>query len=108
MPLQADHLVDRRRLKRRLAAWRLVTVAAIIAVVILALERVGVLGRDYVARLDIEGIITEDFDRDEALAAIERTVGGRAPRRCSKTRAIAIRSPARCRRSPSRRPCTTR
>jgi protease-4 len=70
MPLQADHLVDRRRLKRRLAAWRLVTVAAIVAVVVLALERVGVLGRDYVARLDIEGIITEDFQRDEALAAI--------------------------------------
>jgi protease IV len=86
MPLQADHLVDRRRLKRRLAAWRLVTVAAIIAVVILALERVGVLGRDYVARLDIEGIITEDFDRDEALAAI-------ADDRRAKALIVRINSP---------------
>jgi protease-4 len=86
MPLQADHLVDRRRLKRRLAAWRLVTVAAIVAVVILALERVGVLGRDYVARLDIEGIITEDLERDEALAAI-------ADDRRAKALIVRINSP---------------
>jgi protease-4 len=86
MPLQADHLVDRRRLKRRLAAWRLVTVAAIVAVVILALDRVGVLGRDYVARLDIEGIITEDLERDEALAAI-------ADDRRAKALIVRINSP---------------
>jgi protease-4 len=86
MPLQADHLVDRRRLKRRLAAWRLVTVAAIVAVVVLALERVGVLGRDYVARLDIEGIITEDLERDEALAAI-------ADDRRAKALIVRINSP---------------
>jgi protease-4 len=86
MPLQADHLVDRRRLKRRLAAWRLVTVAAIVAVVVLAFERVGVLGRDYVARLDIEGIITEDLERDEALAAI-------ADDRRAKALIVRINSP---------------
>jgi protease-4 len=86
MPLQADHLVDRRRLKRRLGAWRLVTAAAIVAVVILALERVGVLGRDYVARLDIEGIIIEDFDRDEALERI-------AEDRRAKALIVRINSP---------------
>jgi protease-4 len=63
-----------------------VTVAAIVAVVILALERVGVLGRDYVARLDIEGIITEDLERDEALAAI-------ADDRRAKALIVRINSP---------------
>ncbi|MGZ9018364.1 MAG: signal peptide peptidase SppA, partial [Allosphingosinicella sp.] len=57
-------------MKRRLGAWRLVTLAVVVALVVLALERVGVLGRDYVARLDIEGVITEDFERDEALEKI--------------------------------------
>jgi protease IV len=72
MSLDADYLVDRRRLKRRLGAWRLVTVAAIGAVVLLGLNRVGVVGRDYVARLVVEGVITEDLDRDEALAAVAK------------------------------------
>ena len=86
MPLQADHLVDRRRLKRRLAAWRLGTLAAVLALIVLGLERVGVLGRDYVARLDIEGVITEDLERDEAL---ERVAGDRR----AKALIVRINSP---------------
>src|SRR5512134_1761744 len=86
MSLQADHLVDRRRLKRRLVAWRLITLAAILALAVLALERVGVLGRDYVARLDVEGIITEDFQRDEALERI-------AADRRAKALIVRINSP---------------
>jgi protease IV len=70
MSLDADYLVDRRRLKRRLGAWRLLTVAAIVAAVILGLNRVGVIGRDYVARLVVDGVITDDLERDEALARI--------------------------------------
>ena len=86
MSLDADYLVDRRRLKRRLGAWRLVTVAAIVAVIVLGLNRVGVLGRDYVARVVVEGVITEDFDRDEALAAI-------ADDRRAKALIVRINSP---------------
>jgi protease IV len=70
MSLDADYLVDRRRLKRRLGTWRLLTVAAIVAAVILGLNRVGVIGRDYVARLVVDGVITDDLERDEALARI--------------------------------------
>lgn len=70
MSLEPDYLVDRRRLKRRLGVWRLVTVAAILAVVLLGLNRIGVVGRDYVARLVVDGVITDDLERDEALAVI--------------------------------------
>jgi protease IV len=86
MSLDADYLVDRRRLKRRLGAWRLVTVAAIVAAVILGLNRVGVLQRDYVARLVVEGVITDDLDRDEALARIARD-------RRAKALVVRINSP---------------
>lgn len=90
MSLDADSLVDRRRLKRRLGVWRLVGLAAIVAVVVLGLNRAGagagVLGRDYVARLVIDGIITEDFDRNEALATI-------AEDRRAKALVVRINSP---------------
>lgn len=90
MSLDADSVVDRRRLKRRLGVWRLVGIAAIVAVVVLGFNRLGarpgVLERDYVARLVVEGIITEDFDRDEALATIARD-------RRAKALVVRINSP---------------
>lgn len=86
MSLEADYLVDRRRLKRRLGTWRLVTVIAILAVVALALNRIDLVGRDYVARLVVDGVITDDLDRDEALAAI-------AEDRRAKALIVRINSP---------------
>lgn len=76
MSLETDLLIDRRRLKRSLAFWRL---AAIVAVLVAAglwvASEAGparsLLG-GYVARLSIEGIIAEDRERDEALAQIAR------------------------------------
>ncbi len=64
----ADALVDRRRLKRRLTFWRVVAVLAV------AGGLIGVFGGiddkafgDYVARLDIDGVIVSDRAIDEAL-----------------------------------------
>ena len=90
MSLDADSVVDRRRLKRRLGVWRLVGIAAIVAVLVLGFNRLGVspgvLERDYVARLVVEGIIAEDLDRDEALARI-------AEDRRAKALVVRINSP---------------
>ena len=36
MPLDADHVIDRRRLKRRLAFWRVLGVVAVVAAVVAA------------------------------------------------------------------------
>lgn len=65
----ADTLVDRRRLKRRLIFWRVVAVIAVVAGVIVGFGRFdeGTFS-DYVARLDIDGLILTDRSVDEALA----------------------------------------
>lgn len=70
MALESDYLVDRRRLKRRLALWRALAVVIAVALVIVAVERfrdgpVG--GRAYIARLHIDSVIFNDRDRIEAL-----------------------------------------
>lgn len=69
MSVDSDWLVDRRRLKRRLTVWRVVAVVGVVAAIAAALGRFGMLiGRAHVARLDVQGIIVEDRDRDQALA----------------------------------------
>ena len=61
MTLETDLLLDRRRLKRRLFFWRSFAVLAVLAAVLVALRgaRVGV-ERAHVARLTVNGIITEN------------------------------------------------
>ncbi len=65
----ADSLVDRRRLKRRLIFWRVVAVVAVVAGIIVGFGRFDESTfSDYVARLDIDGLILTDRSVDEALA----------------------------------------
>ncbi|MBL8666508.1 MAG: signal peptide peptidase SppA [Rhodospirillales bacterium] len=69
MSIDADWLVDRRRLKRRLTWWQLAAVAAILLAVLAALGRFGAFfERAHVARIDVDGIIVADGERDRALA----------------------------------------
>ncbi|MEE8333252.1 MAG: signal peptide peptidase SppA [Alphaproteobacteria bacterium] len=70
MALESDYLVDRRRLKRRLALWRGLAVVIAVALVVVAVERFkgsSVRGGDYIARLHIDSVIFNDRDRIEAL-----------------------------------------
>jgi protease-4 len=69
MTLETDLLLDRRRLKRRLAFWR---VFAILALVVAVLAVVGIRGgfpTDHITRVNITGIITDDH---RLVAAIDR------------------------------------
>jgi len=69
---ETDLLVDRRRLKRHLAFWRIFGILAVLAAVFIGFERFGgapVL-RDHVARLTVDGFITEDRDLLDALARV--------------------------------------
>lgn len=69
MSLASDEIVDRRRLRRSLIVWR--TAAAVLAVAIAAFVIGEISGRgDYVARLQISGVIT----RDAALTATIRKI----------------------------------
>lgn len=69
MLLDADQVIDRRRLKRSLVLWRVVGVVAIVAVIVAVAGRGGVFfSRDYVARLEVGGFILDDPWRERALA----------------------------------------
>lgn len=70
--LVPDHMLDRRRLKRRLFVWRALAVLAVLIAVYLVVRPGGeVLPGPHVARLSVDGIITEDdalLRRVDALA----------------------------------------
>lgn len=77
MSLDADRLLDRRRLKRRLTFWRIAAVVALVALVVGVAGRFkGMVSGAYVARLSVEGIIVDDAARNAALDAV--TVDGNA------------------------------
>src|SRR6185437_5394591 len=71
MSLETDLLLDRRRLKRRLFAWRVVALIAAIIAVLVAIGGNGLRVRgSHVARLSVTGIITENRKLTEAVAAL--------------------------------------
>ena len=82
MAFNVDSALDRRRLKRRLTLWRVIGIAALVVAALAVADGLGPLdgmvGRSYVARLDIGGLITEDPDRERALAELARDPSVRA------------------------------
>ncbi|TCZ56012.1 signal peptide peptidase SppA [Roseicella aquatilis] len=69
MALQPDLLIDRRRLKRRLALWRGLAVLLLLAGALAwTLPRLGGgFGREHVVRLPVEGFISDDRKLVEAI-----------------------------------------
>ena len=79
MSLDADRVIDRRRLKRRLTFWRIATVVSLIVAVVVALERAGKLRQGFhIARLSVEGIILDDPWRDRALEQVSSNDNAKA------------------------------
>lgn len=71
MALETDLILDRRRLKRRLTFWRLLTVLAVVACALLLLGKGGVtLAGGEVARITVSGIITENRKLSEAIGKL--------------------------------------
>ncbi len=71
MSLAPDVVVDRRRLKRQLAVWRVIAIALGLAVVLVGVGRfTGLLEGRRIARLNVDGLILENAARDRALDAI--------------------------------------
>ncbi len=71
MSLDADYVVERRRLKRRLTFWRVLGVVALVAAIVAAAGRFDLRRQqDHVAQISIGGLILDDPDRDEALKEV--------------------------------------
>src|SRR3954464_9144254 len=78
MSLDADLIVDRRRMRRKLTFWRVFAVLiliAAVAAVTASVKRGDVLtaGGDYIARVKITGLIRNDQDRVEALEKLAKS-----------------------------------
>lgn len=79
MTFEADQIVDRRRLRRKLSFWRVVGIVAVILAVAGGYSLFA--GRDQlpgftsnqIARVSISGFITEDRERDELLEKLAET-----------------------------------
>ena len=73
MSLETDLLLDRRRLKRRLNFWRVLAVVALTAAVLVAvLPRGTRIGGAHIARVNVNGIITEDRRLLESVLALAK------------------------------------
>lgn len=79
MPLDADTIVDRRRLRRKLTFWRVlafvVIILAVLGTVFVAGSRRGLLGSTTgsIARLTIQGLIRGDTERVESIDRLGRS-----------------------------------
>ena len=77
MSLDADSIVDRRRMRRKLTFWRVAAVIiAIVAIGVAAMlivpDRIAA-GGDYIARIRISGLIRGNQDRVEALERLGKS-----------------------------------
>ena len=74
MQPHSDLLIDRKRLKAHLASWRVVALIAIFVAAIVYVGHGGKHGRglkgDYIAEISIEGIMTDDKERDKLMKEI--------------------------------------
>ena len=87
MSLDADLIVDRRRMRRKLTFWRVLAVFVLIGAIVAVTATVArrddiamVAGGDYIARVKITGLIRNDEDRVEQLAKLAK----------SKARAVIV------------------
>src|ERR1700712_3495866 len=80
MALETDLLIDRRRLKRRLALWRGVAVLLVVVGAALWLARAGGLpfGSGHVTRIAVEGFISDDRKLVEAIDKLGKDAATRA------------------------------
>jgi protease-4 len=65
--MDADAILDRRRLRRRLILWRLLAAVAVMALIAVGVGKFATRGDSHVARLSIDGFISEDRERGEAI-----------------------------------------
>lgn len=71
MSATADLVLERRRIRRRLAFWRILAIVAVVAAIIALIPYAGGAGHgDHIARLRVDGMILDDLRRDEMLGKI--------------------------------------
>jgi protease IV len=71
MSLESDLLLDRQRLKRRLVFWRVFSILAVVVAALAGLHGAGLVSTGaHIARVSVDGLITEDHKMTEAIDAL--------------------------------------
>jgi len=74
MTATSDLVMERRRMRRRLAFWRVLAIVALVGIAAFAAVRLGggggQSGGDYVARISITGMIVDDPKRDREIRSL--------------------------------------
>ncbi len=81
MSLDADLIVDRRRMRRKLTFWRVVAIAVIVLAIgaaAAAVSRRGLVAGPYIARVTITGLIRDDEERVRQLDRLARSSAAKA------------------------------
>jgi protease-4 len=79
MTATADMILERRRIRRRLAFWRIAAIVAFALAVLALLPRgEGPAQQDHVARITVDGVIFDDSDRLAAIRKIAETDAAKA------------------------------
>jgi protease-4 len=81
MSLDADSIVDRRRMRRKLTFWRVLAIVVIVLAIVglagVLSNRTGFAGA-YIARVTIQGLIRDDQERVQQLDRLARSTTARA------------------------------
>ncbi len=81
MSLEVDAILDRRRLRRNVSLWRIVAIIAVVsALALFAASQTGsqlAIG-NYVAELEVTGIIIDDEERDQAIRDLVKNDNAKA------------------------------
>ena len=75
MSFDADAIVDRRRLRRKLTFWRVVAIAVVvigIGAAVVVMRPTGLVSGPYIARVTISGLIRDDEERVRQLDRLAR------------------------------------
>jgi len=81
MSLDADLIVDRRRMRRKLTFWRVVAIAVIVLAIgaaAAAVSRRSIVTGPYIARVTITGLIRDDAERVRALERLADSSAAKA------------------------------
>ena len=74
MTIDSDIIIDRKNLKRKITKWQIIALLLVFAVIFALAEKSGggniAPNEDFIARIEIEGVIAEDSYRDKIIADI--------------------------------------
>ena len=78
MAATADMIIERRRLRRRLAFWRILAIVAVVVAIVSFISVGDGMSGAHVARVTLDGIILDDAERERAILGIAEDDDARA------------------------------